>query len=165
MRVVTFPCSCGPWCCYPLQCSNGSWIPWEMRSQHWRQHPAEWVGYLAVSTWHFCWGVGTWLWIGFQAEFVVLALTFGPNSNLFGISGRTLHVLQLILDRAQQSWNSLSVWETPSLLWGCCLIIWEELEQLPLGRAWAALKWGLETLARVTLVSGSPCRNWRLSAF
>lgn len=72
-------------------------------------------------------GVGTWLCVGFQAEFMVLALTFGPNSNLFGISGRTLHVLQLILGQVQQPWNSFSVWETPSLLWGCCLIVREEL--------------------------------------
>lgn len=40
---------------------------------------------------------------------MVLALTFGPNSNLFGISGKTCHVLQLILDRAQKSLNSLSM--------------------------------------------------------
>lgn len=54
---------------------------------------------------------------------MALALMFGPNSNLFGISGRALHVLQLILDQAQQSWNSLSVQETPSLLWGRFLIV------------------------------------------
>lgn len=53
---------------------------------------------------------------------MVLALTFGPNSNLFGISGKARHVLQLILDRAQQSLNSLSMRETPSLLRGYCLI-------------------------------------------
>lgn len=40
---------------------------------------------------------------------MVLALMFGPNSNLFGISEKTCHVLQLILDQAQQSWNNSSV--------------------------------------------------------
>lgn len=47
---------------------------------------------------------------------MVLALTFGFNSNLFGISGKSCHVLQLILDQAQKSLNSLSMRETPSLL-------------------------------------------------
>lgn len=53
---------------------------------------------------------------------MVLALMFGPNSNLFGISGKTRHVLQLILDQAQWSGNSLSMQETLSLLRGYCLI-------------------------------------------
>lgn len=38
----------------------------------------------------------------------MLALTSGSNSNLFGISGKTHHVHQLILDQAQQSLNTLS---------------------------------------------------------
>jgi len=57
---------------------------------------------------------------------MVLALIFGPNSNLFGISGKTHRVLQLILDQAQQTLNSLSMRETLSLLRGCCLIVCEE---------------------------------------
>lgn len=39
---------------------------------------------------------------------MVLALTAGSNSNLFGISGKTHHVHQLILDQAQQALNTLS---------------------------------------------------------
>lgn len=104
-----------------------------------------WAGHLAGGAWHPCWGAGAWLRVGFQAEFVVLALTSVSNSN---ISGKTHHVHQLILDQAQQSLNTLSG-DVASLLERSSVSVrtsffWEGQQD--------ALKWRLETVARAVLV-------------